>query len=264
MKLTITGRHFEVSGDLSKYTEKKFSKLEKYFHRLIDVEIVMYQEKHNNIIEAVINGDGVKIFATEKASDMYSSVDLLRKSLEMQAKKHKEKHSGHKVSPLKSATAATENTQPVKKIEVVYNYAAKKPKDEIEAFLEMKLENKEFILFNKSINNDNKNNIFAVIFRSDDGYKMAEIPQKILKGKKIDPEKLIEFNITVGDDSLTKPKIKFKKSKNKSIKISTTENALEEITASTDNFMPFLNDETNAFNIIYKNGNSIEVVIPPA
>ena len=263
MKLTTTGRHFNVSDNLSKYTEKKFAKLEKFFHKLIDIEIIMYQEKHNNIIEAVINGDGTKFFGTEKAADMYSAVDLLSKNMEMQAKKHKEKHSGHKITPLKSAAAA-EKILPEKKLHLVYNYAAKKPKDEIEAFLEMKLENKEFILFNKSVNNDNKNNSFAVIYKSDNAFKMAELPQKILKGKKFDAEKMIEFDITVAEESLIKPKIKLKKCKNKSIKCSTIENALEEIAASADNFMPFFNDETNTFNIIYKNGGAIEVVIPPA
>ena len=36
MKITITGRHFDISDDLSQYAEKKLSKLEKYFHKLID------------------------------------------------------------------------------------------------------------------------------------------------------------------------------------------------------------------------------------
>jgi putative sigma-54 modulation protein len=260
MKITITGRHFEVSEDLSKYAEKKLAKLEKFFHKLIDIEVIMYMEKHNHIIEAVINGDGTKFFGTEKASDMYSSVDLLMKSMEKQVVKHKEKHSGHKAQPLKNNFGSTISD---KQNQVVYNQTMNKPKDEIEAFLEMKLENKDFILFNKYIKDNNKNNLFAVIFKSDNGFKMAEIPEKMLKEKRFDAEKLMEFDLIVRNDSLTKPKIKLKKCKKKSIKCTTMNSAIKEIMTSDQNYLPFFNNETNSFNVIYKNGDTLKVMIPP-
>ncbi|MBN2401528.1 MAG: ribosome-associated translation inhibitor RaiA [Spirochaetes bacterium] len=259
MKLTITGRHFEVSEELSQYAEKKFTKIKKYFRRLIDIEIIMYLEKHNHIIEAVINGDGMKFFGTEKASDMYSSVDLLAKSIEKQVVKHKEKHSAHKATPLKDniETVQIENQTPI-----IFNKAAERPKDEIEAFLEMKLDNKDFILFNKSINDNNKN-LYAVIFKTDNGFKMAELPPKSKKEKRFDAEKLIEFDLIVHNDSLTKPKIKLKKCREKTIKCAAMNSALKDLTASNHNFIPFFNDETNTFNIIYKNGDILEVMVPP-
>jgi putative sigma-54 modulation protein len=259
MKITIIGRHFEVSEDLSKYAEKKLAKLEKFFHKLIDIEVIMYLEKHNHVIEAVINGDGMKFFGTEKASDMYSSVDLLIKSMEKQVVKHKEKHTGHKVQPLKNnIESIIQETQ----TNIVYNKTTNKPKDEIEAFLEMKLENKDFILFNKYIKNNIKNNLSAVIFKSDNGFKMAEMQAKLIKEKKFDSEKLLEFDLIVQDDSLTKPKIKLKKCKKKSIKCTEMNGAIKEITDSDQNYLPFFNNETNSFNILYKNGNILEIMIP--
>lgn len=262
MKFKITGRHFEVSGHLSQYAEKKILKLEKFFHKLIDIEIIMYLEKHDHVIEAVINGDGTKIFGTEKSSNMYSAVDLLSKTLEVQVRKHKEKHSGHKASPLKNTD--TNNNLPEKQIQILYNQAVARPKDEIEAFLEMKLDNRDFILFNKTVNNDNKNNSYAVIYKLDDGFKLAEIPQKMLKEKNLDAEDLTEFDLIVNNDSPAKPKIKLKKCRNKTIKCSTVDIIANEITASNCEFMPFFNNDTNSFNIIYKNGESIEVMVPPA
>ncbi len=260
MNIIITGRHFEVSDHLSKYAEKKLAKLEKFFHKLIDIEVIMYMEKHNHIIEVVINGDGMKFFGTEKASDMYSSVDLLMKSMEKQVVKHKEKHSGHKALSLKNNI---ESNLPGNQTQVVYNQATNKPKDEIEAFLEMKLDNKDFILFNKSVKDNNKNNLYAVIFKSDSGFKMAEIPEKMIKEKRFDAEKLMEFDLIVRNESLTKPKIKLKKCKNKIIKSAAMNSAIKEITASNQNYMPFFNNETNSFNIIYKNGDTVEVMVPP-
>jgi putative sigma-54 modulation protein len=260
MKITITGRHFEVSQDLSQYAEKKFAKLEKFFHKLIDIEVIMYMEKHNHIIEVVINGDGMKFFGTEKASDMYSSVDLVMKSLEKQVVKHKEKHTSHKVNPLKNKI---ETTLPDFQMQVIYTQAANKPKDEIEAFLEMKLDNKDFILFNKSVKDDLKNNLYAVMYKSDNGFKMSEIPPKMLKEKRFDADKLIEFDLIISNDSLEKPKIKLKKCKKKTLKCTAMNSAIMEITASNQDYMPFFNNETNSFNIIYKNGESIEILVPP-
>jgi putative sigma-54 modulation protein len=260
MKITITGRHFEVSEDLSKYAEKKLAKLEKFFHKLIDIEVIMYVEKHSHVIETVINGDGMKFFGTEKASDMYSSVDLLIKSMEKQVVKYKEKHSGHKAQPLKNII---ESTIPERQTQLVYNQTTNKPKDEIEAFLEMELENKDFILFNKYLKDNNKNNLYAVIYKSDNGFKMAEIPAKMIKEKRFDAEKLMEFDLIIRNDSLTKPKIKLKKCKNKSIICTVMKSAIKEIMASNLNYLPFFNSETNSFNVLFKNGDTVEVMVPP-
>lgn len=96
MKIDITGRHLDISEKLKQYVEKKLKKLEKYFHRLIDIHVTLYIEKHNHIIEATINGDGTRFHGKEKAKDMYSSVDRLVKSMEKQIVKYKEKHYEHK------------------------------------------------------------------------------------------------------------------------------------------------------------------------
>jgi hypothetical protein len=190
---------------------------------------------------------------------MYSSVDLLMKSMEKQVVKHKEKHSGHKAQSLKNNI---ESIIQEKQTGIVYNQTTNKPKDEIEAFLEMKMENKDFILFNKYIKDNIKKNLYAVIFKSDNGFKMAEIPPKMIKEKIFDPENLMEFDLIVQNDSLIKPKIKLKKSKQRSIKCAEMNGAIKEMKDSDQNYLPFFNSETNTFNILYRNGNTLEVMIP--
>ncbi|MFH0977126.1 MAG: ribosome-associated translation inhibitor RaiA [Spirochaetota bacterium] len=259
MNIKIKGRHFDVSEELSEYTLKKFSRLEKYFHKLIDTEIIMSMEKHNHVIEAVINGDGMKFFGTEKASDMYSAIDMLIKNMEKQVVKHKEKHSAHKAQPLKNNVQAE---SPQNQIEVIYNLAANRPKDEVEAFLEMRVDNRDFILFNKNLK-DNINS-YNVLYKTGNGFKMAELPKKIKKEEKIEAEHLMEFDFIVRKDSSTNPEIELKKCKSKTIKCMEINNAIKEISESAVNFVPFFNSETNVFNIIYKNKDAIEVIIPPA
>ena len=262
MKIVITGRHIEVSEELKKYAEKKFNKLGKYFHRPIDIQITMYMEKHDQIIEAVVNADANRFYGIEKANDMYHSIDLLAKSMEKQALKHKEKHTGHKaVSPAKAEQAAVKSE---KTESLIYRYASDKPKDEIEAFLEMKVEKLDFIIFkkfNKIKKMDYEEN-YAVIYKNEEGFKMVETPINILKKKK--PfSKLTEFDIIIKDESITKPKIKFKKCRGKMIKNLTVDNAIEEIMDSVDKFLPFFNNETNYLNIILKSEKGIELISPP-
>lgn len=262
MKISITGRHFDVTEDLVQYAEKKLSKLEKYFHKLIDIEVIMFMERHNHIIEVVINGDGTKFYGTEKAGDMYSSVDLIVKSLEKQTAKHKEKHSEHKVQSLAKNFQMDFSED---RLDVQFYQAGNKPKDEVEAFLEMKTEEKDFILFKKhEKSSDNKDlNSFAVIYKTENGFRMAEIPSKMLKEKRFDAEKLLEFELIIQNESITKPKIKFKKCKDKKIRSMAVNNALKEITTGEKSFLPFFNNETNFLNILYKNGSSLEIMVPP-
>ncbi|MBN2039125.1 MAG: ribosome-associated translation inhibitor RaiA [Spirochaetes bacterium] len=253
MKINITGRHFDISNDLSEYAEKKLSKLEKYFHKLIDINVIMYMEKHLHVIEATINADSTKFYATEQANDMYSSIDMLVKSLEKQVVKNKEKHTGHKVTPVLKAAqpeSASEN-----RTEVLFKQIGNKPKDELEAFLEMKVDNMDFILFKKHDNSENNDKFenYAVIYKSGNGFKMAEIPQDILK----------ENDLIVHDDSITNPKIKIVECNEKSIKNLQIDSAVEEILSSSGNFLPFLNNDTNNLNIIYRNGETLEIMVPP-
>lgn len=263
MKIIITGRHFDISEDLSQYADKKLSKLEKYFHKLIDINVIMFMEKHLHKIEAVINGDGMRFHATEEAGDMYSSVDMLVKSLEKQVVKHKEKHSEHKVMPVLKNIQPGSSTE--NRLEVLFKQVGNKPKDELEAFLEMKLDNRDFILFKKFVDSEESNNFenYAIIYKFGNGFKMAEIPKDFIKESDFISGKLAEFDLIVHDDSMTNPKIKLVECNEKSIKNMQMNNAVEEILSSSGNFLPFFNDETKYLNVIYKNGESIEVMVPP-
>lgn len=264
MKVIITSRHFEVSDELKKYAEKKLIKLEKYFHKLIDIRATMYMEKHNHIIDVVINADGARFHGNESSNDMYSSVDMVVKSMENQVSKHKEKHSGHKaVSPGKVVTFDTGGDD---RIEVKLNYTGNKPKNDIEAYLEMKMDKSEFILFKKLTTDkkgDPKAESYAMIYTQEDQIRMTEIPAEMIKKNKYDSKKFLEFEVIVKDDSASNPKIKFKKSRTGTIENLTMSKAVEVILSSGIDFIPYFNSETSNFNIIYKTGDTIEVIIPP-
>jgi hypothetical protein len=179
--------------------------------------------------------------------------------MEKQAVKHKEKHSGHKAHPL---TEIIHNEQAAdESLDLLFNKAENKPKDTVEAFLEMKLENKDFILFNKMVDDISS---YSLIYRSEDGFRMAEAPKDRKKEKKKKADNLQEFDLIIRENSSSNPKIKLKKCKKNIIKYMAVNNAVKELMTSSGEFVPFFNNETDSLNIIYKNGDSVEIIVPPA
>jgi putative sigma-54 modulation protein len=265
MNVTITGRHLEITPSLREYAEKKIQKLERYFHQFIDAHVIMYVNKIDHVSEITINGDGIRFHGTEKAADMYSSIDLLMEKMEKQVVKHKEKHSGHKATSLsKSIEIKTADSE---SIEVMYSHASNKPIDEVEAFLEMKLDKRDFILFKKGVkemdtDKDHSDKNYAMIYKCNDGHKMVEMPFEMIRKNAFDVKNFIEYDLIIINDSQTSPKIKLKKKSDAGIKKMTLDDALKEIESIDVKFIPFFNADTNFFNIIYKNGKKYELMIP--
>src|SRR3990172_4250040 len=177
MNITVTGRHLTVSENLHDYAEKKIKKLERHFNQLIDAHVILAVEKLDHISEVVMNGDGVQFHGREKAADLYSAIDLLFEKMEKQIRRYKEKHQMHK-GPEKGEMASIDFTSTEGK-EIILRQVSNKPVDNIEAFLQMRIDNKDFILFKKGVgkidadlSNGNKN--YAVIYREPNGMKMIE------------------------------------------------------------------------------------------
>ena len=103
---------------------------------------------------------------------------------------------------------------------------------------------------------------YAVIYKNDDGFKMVETPAD-LKNEKKPFSKLTEFDIIIKNDSLTKPELKFKKCRGKSIENLAVIDAIGEVMDRVDKFLPFFNNETNHINIILKSDKGIELISPP-
>jgi putative sigma-54 modulation protein len=209
MKIKVTARKLEVSNHLREYAEKKFSRLEKYFHQLIDAHIIFSIDKLDHIAEILINGDGVQFYGIEKSGDMYSSVDLLIDKLEKQVVKYKEKHSSHKVVPLSEMINIEETASSGKKVRITQ--VTHKPLDGIGAYLEMKLNKMDFLIFKlgvkevKEYSVDFLNKNYALLFKDGDSYKMVEIPFSMIQASDYDPKKFITYTLEVKSDSPVHP-----------------------------------------------------------
>lgn len=265
MKIKITGRHIDVSERLKDYAEKKIARLEKHFQQLIDIHLILYVEKLDHVAELIVNGDSLQFHAREKAADLYSAIDLLVDKMESQIARFKEKIQSRKGFGVEYDM--TFDFMSEKGTEAVLNQVSNKPIDKIEAFLQMKINNKDYILFKKGVTEakadvDYWNKNYAVIYKSDGKFRMAEIPFENIRENEFSPENFVEYDLDIIDESPANPKISFNKNSICSIKNLTFDEAFESFEKSGSSYMPFFNSETRYFNIICRSGRKYEVLVP--
>lgn len=264
MKLKITARHLTLSNNQKEYAEKKIQKLDKYFKQLIDAHIIMHKEKLDHFAEVLINGDGVQFHGREKSSDFYSSIDLLFEKMEKQISRYKEKHSGHKIDA--SAVKPVMTYSPDETNEIILNQVSNKPTDKIEAYLEMKADNQEYILFKKGLievdsEKDYANKNYAMIYNYDDSVHFVKIPFEKIKNSDFSGDFIKKYEMKIINDSAVDPEVELKELSS-DIKAVSLDGALKELDENNLNFIPFFNIDTQYFNIAYKNGKTISVMVP--
>ena len=265
MNFTITGRNVTVSDKLSDYVGNKIPRFEKYFHQLMEVKVIVFVEKLDHVAEMVLTGDGVQFYGRECGGDFYSASDLLLDKVEKQLVRFKEKHQEHKGVHLGEIPVI--DTTREESLDIFVEEASPRPKDEVEAYLEMKLEKRDFFLFKKGerevkggIDYESRN--FAVLFKNGDSLRLSEVLVKSLKKGEISEADIVEYDVTVKDPSSAKPGLECKKSGSKIIRVMTVNDALVELVVSGRPFMPYLNAETGMMNVIFTKGKGVGVVAP--
>lgn len=90
MEIRFLMKNVEVPADLKEYMEKKLSKMEKFFPRITDSQILVKMIKNTYITEVTANVNGVIMRGEEKDMDLRKSFDLGLKNLERRIRRHKE------------------------------------------------------------------------------------------------------------------------------------------------------------------------------
>ncbi len=91
MQLSIVGRHIEITAAIKEYVEKRLQKLKKYFPYVVDVHVVLYTQKINQVAEVTILANRYTIHGEERSQDLYASIDMVIEKLDAQLKKYKER-----------------------------------------------------------------------------------------------------------------------------------------------------------------------------
>ena len=92
MQITFTARHFKASESVKEYAENEIQRLQKFFDRIVDCDIILVKERNNLIADISLNVSNGVLAVKESSDDFYKSIDQAVNKLERQIKKFKGKN----------------------------------------------------------------------------------------------------------------------------------------------------------------------------
>lgn len=176
MKFVITGKKMTVTDNLRSYTERKVSKLDKYFRDESEANVVFVPEHGRVRVELTVKSNDMYFRISEATSDKYASVDSAVAGIERQIHKYKTRLEKRlRSGSLDDIPVESFETEPVVEeptLEIVRSKRFSiKPMTAEEACMQMELLGHEFYVFR---NQDDKDSFAVVYRRSHGGYGMIE------------------------------------------------------------------------------------------
>ena len=99
MKLQMQSVHFDADIKLIDFIQKKADKLETFYDRIVDGEVIMRlqpgEHRENKVIEIKLNIPGEQLFAEKQAGSFEAAADEAVEALRRQLKRFKEKQMAH-------------------------------------------------------------------------------------------------------------------------------------------------------------------------
>ncbi len=109
-------RKIEATDALKAKIEKRIKKFERLISYPMETHVILTLEKVLHCAEITCHAEHRVLVAVAKTKDLYESIDLAAKKIEMQLKKEREKHKGHKLAHLASRPASTKLASDVKAV----------------------------------------------------------------------------------------------------------------------------------------------------
>ena len=95
MKINIQTVHFSINSNLQKYIEKRLSKLNLYYNRIVSIDLYLNLDNHNDqtnkSVELRVNIPGDDVVVGKKSESFEKSLDMAASSAERMLKRRKEK-----------------------------------------------------------------------------------------------------------------------------------------------------------------------------
>ncbi len=168
MKMIYAGTNVEVTTALRDVTEKKLTKLDKYFQKDIEGTVTFSTQKNMKIIEITINLPGTIIRAEESSDDMYASIDKAVDVLERQVRKYKTKlqkrYKNNETIRFENVVPLTVEEDSEKPKLVKTKRFSLKPMSSEEAILQMELLRHNFFVYL-----DGETDLVGIVYKRKDG-----------------------------------------------------------------------------------------------
>ena len=174
MEVRFVQRGAEIDGKLREYMEKKISKLEKFFRKILNCQIVVTHHKGSFNVETTANANGVILRAEEDAADMRTAFDQSLKNLERRIKKYNSylKDRAQLGAGEEFSFSVEEIAEPASDVPVIDKVKKVQihPMSTEEAIMQMELVGHAFFMFQ----NADTGEINVVYKRKDNGYGLLE------------------------------------------------------------------------------------------
>ena len=185
MNVTVSGRHMEVTPAIRDYVESGIKKLKAHFERVIDVDVTLSVEKHRHKAEFNLHAHGLRINATERSEDMYTSIDAALAKLDRQVSKHKSRimrhqprttreersYDHHIIEMPESMADNGHEDEPATRHKVIHRESLDtKPMSVDEATLQLELLDERFLVFS----NADTQQVNVIYARDDGTYGLIE------------------------------------------------------------------------------------------
>lgn len=178
MKIVVKGKNIDVTDALREYVEKRFEKLEKYFHKEMEGTVTLSVVKNDQTAEATLPINRYILRAEDTSGDLYGSIDAIVEKLERQIRKYKTRvnrksRQVHKndipvfisPEPAPEESQDQDQAQADDDIRISKTKTFKmKPMDPEEAIMQMELIDHDFFVF---LNADDHET--SVVYRRKDG-----------------------------------------------------------------------------------------------
>lgn len=100
--INVLGRNVLVTDAMKDYAIEKISKIDKFSHRIIEVQVTMDIQKLEHRVDIIMKVDHMKIKSSSSSEDMYASIDLATDKLQRRLLKYKKRIQEHAAKPLSS------------------------------------------------------------------------------------------------------------------------------------------------------------------
>ncbi len=95
MQVHITGRHVEITDGIRDHIYDKAERTLTGLSRIEDVRVVLELQKHESIVEVLVQGKSLHIEGKSTSENMYTSIDQAFEKAERQLRKLREKVQDH-------------------------------------------------------------------------------------------------------------------------------------------------------------------------
>jgi len=91
MKTNFTFRHAEGDEAARRFAQDRIDKLEKYFHRPLEANVVVTLEKFRYQVEVTLTADGTLVTCKEESADLMAALEQVMSKIEIQAHRHRDR-----------------------------------------------------------------------------------------------------------------------------------------------------------------------------